>query len=105
MRKLLQMTMIVFLPAVLSSCAVYSTGFSCPDSIGAKCVMLSQVDQMVDSGEIETVYMDKKCKGGKCKNNVNVPRRSLNEIHRIKIEQAHDARDIQYLEGDYLYVR
>jgi len=50
----------------LSSCAVYSTGFNCPDSKGARCVMLSKIDQMVDSGEIETVY-NKKCKDGKCR--------------------------------------
>ena len=44
----------------LSACSTYRNGFICPDSKGADCVALSKVDQMVDSGEIETVYMDKK---------------------------------------------
>ena len=104
-KRILQLVTILLLPILLSSCAVYSTGFTCPDSKGAKCVMLSQVDAMVDSGEIETVYADKKCKGGICKNAVNVPQKALNEIHRIKVESASDASDIHYEDGDYLYVK
>ena len=101
----LQLVTILLLPTMLSSCAVYSTGFTCPDSKGAKCVMLSEVDHMVDSGEIETVYMDKKCKGGKCKPLANVPQKALNKIHRIKVESASDGELVQYKDGDYLYVK
>ncbi|WPY01743.1 hypothetical protein Trichorick_01661 (plasmid) [Candidatus Trichorickettsia mobilis] len=57
---------VLILMICLSSCAVYSTGFNCADSKGARCVMLSEVDRRVDSGEIETVYLDKKCKGKAC---------------------------------------
>lgn len=103
--RVLNLTAILILPLLLSSCAVYSSGFTCPDSKGAKCVMLSEVDHMVDSGEIETVYADKKCKGGKCKNTVNVPQKALTEIHRIKVESTSDDTDVQYQDGDYLYVK
>ena len=103
--KILNLIVILTLPLILSSCAVYSTGFTCPDSKGAKCVMLSEVDTMVDSGEIETVYADKKCKGGKCKSDANVPQKALNEVHRIKVEPASDSDDVQYRDGDYLYVK
>lgn len=103
--RILNLTVTLSLSLLLSSCAVYSTGFTCPDSKGAKCVMLSEVDHMVDSGEIETVYIDKKCKGGKCKNTANVPQKALSEIHRIKVEPASNVDDIQYTDGDYLYVK
>jgi len=103
--RILNFISTLILPLILSSCAVYSTGFTCPDSKGAKCVMLSQVDAMVDSGEIETVYADKKCKGGKCKSSANIPQKALNEIRRIKVEPASNIDDIQYKDGDYLYVR
>lgn len=94
-KKILHLTVILTLPMILSSCAVYSTGFTCPDSKGAKCVMLSQVDAMVDSGEIETVHMDKKCKGGKCKSTADVPQKALTETHKVRLEPT----------GEYLYVR
>ena len=38
---------LMFVMIILSSCAVYSTGFNCADSKGARCVMLSKVDNMV----------------------------------------------------------
>ena len=44
------------LTLTLSSCATYSTGFNCSGGRGANCVMLSEVDRRVTSGEIETVY-------------------------------------------------
>lgn len=53
------------LAASLSSCSVYPTGFTCPDAAGARCVRLSAVDAMVDSGEIETVYTARGKKGKK----------------------------------------
>lgn len=108
--KILNLVIILTLPILLSSCAVYSSGFTCPDARGAKCVMLSEVDHMVDSGEIETVYAEKKCKGGKCKSTANVPQKAFTEIHKIKIESASeyhnsDNGDIQYQDGEYLYVK
>jgi hypothetical protein len=105
----LQLVTILLLPTILSSCAVYSTGFTCPDSKGAKCVMLSEVDHMVDSGEIETVYMEKNCKGGKCKSTANVPSKALDKTHRVKLEQGVDIidtyQDGEYHDSEYLYVR
>jgi hypothetical protein len=59
--------LLILTSCLLCSCSVYRSNFTCPDSKGADCKMLSRVDQMIDSGEIETAYMSKKCKGGKCK--------------------------------------
>ena len=104
-KKILQLVTILLLPILLSSCAVYSTGFTCPDSKGAKCVMLSQVDSMVDSGEIETVYMDKKCKGAKCKLNANVPQKALTETHKVRLEPAGEHHVSENHASEYLYVK
>ena len=60
-KKLLVITSLLMTSSMLSSCSIYSSGFNCPDSKGARCVMLSQVDNMIDSGEIETIYLDKYC--------------------------------------------
>ncbi len=58
-----------------TSCSVYSSNFSCPDSKGAACVMLSDVNRMIDNGEIETFYKNKKCRSGKCgREEENVPK-------------------------------
>ena len=55
--------MMLISTTLLSSCAIYSSGFHCPDSKGARCMMLSEVDKIVDSGEIETIYQNKKKRG------------------------------------------
>ena len=96
---------ILILTSCLSSCAVYSTGFNCADSKGARCVMLSEVDRRVDSGEIETVYLDKKCKGKACNKEIsNVPKKALNQSHKIKIIDTEDHLN-EHQDGDDLYLR
>jgi hypothetical protein len=75
MKNQLITVMTLILPFVLQSCSVYSSSFSCSDSKGAPCVMLSDVNRMIDSGEIKTVYQNKKCRTGKCAlENENVPK-------------------------------
>ena len=74
-----------YLTLTLSSCATYATGFNCSGGRGANCVMLSEVDRKVTSGEIETVYFDKKCKEGKCKEVQDTPEQQFS-THQAKIE-------------------
>ena len=101
----LRITVLLILTNCLSSCAVYSTGFNCADSKGARCVMLSEVDRRVDSGEIETVYLDKKCKGKVCNKEIsNVPKKALNQTHKIKIIDTEDHLN-EHRDGDDLYLR
>ena len=96
----------IFIPLfLLSSCAIYSTGFNCADSRGAPCVMLSEIDRRVDSGEIETVYLDKKCKGRACNKEIsNVPKKAFNQIHKVKIIPIDDQLN-EYQDGDDLYLK
>lgn len=89
--------------SMVSSCTVYSTGFNCPDSKGARCVMLSQVDSMVDSGEIETVYLSKRCRGVECKKMMNVPKQKLSNAHKVKLEPLEES-DV-YQDGENLYLK
>ena len=101
---------LLILMSCLSSCAVYSTGFNCADSKGARCVMLSEVDERVDSGEIETVYLDKKCKGKACNKEIsNVPKKALNQIHKVKIIDTEDTNEyeaeLSAQDGDDLYLK
>lgn len=96
---------LLILPMLLSSCAIYSAGFNCPDSKGARCVMLSEVDKQVNSGEIETVYLNQKCRGKSCKlESSNVPQKALNQVHKVKIIPT--ANEVhEYQEGDNLYLK
>jgi hypothetical protein len=73
----------------LTSCSVYSTGFTCPDAKGARCMMLSGVDQQVTSGEIETVYLSK-CRAGKCPARNDTPARQVatGEVKVILVEDG-----------------
>jgi hypothetical protein len=57
----------VLLP-LLTSCATYSSSFSCGDARGANCTSMDKVDAMIDSGEIERFDEGKNaCRGRKCK--------------------------------------
>lgn len=51
---------IIFL---LSGCSTYPTKFKCQDAQGLGCTMMSQIDQQIDSGEIEEIYRHKNSKG------------------------------------------
>ena len=67
--------------------------------------MLSEVDRRVDSGEIETVYLDKKCKGKACNKEINnVPKKALNQIHKVKIIDP-EGHFNEYQDGDDLYLK
>ena len=96
---------LLILSTCLSSCAVYSGSFNCGDSKGARCVMLSEVDGQIDSGEIETVYLDKKCKGKACNKEINnTPKKALNQIYKVKIISKEESAD-EYEDGDDLYIK
>lgn len=62
-RKLL----IAMLLPLLTSCAAYSSGFTCGDARGVACTSMERVDQLISSGEIETyARAKKKCRGRAC---------------------------------------
>ncbi len=90
---------------LLTSCSTYSGKFACGDSRGANCVMLSEVDKRIDSGEIEEVYKDKKCSGGKCKAKAKEeaePSLKSNQSHTALIIDDKDESD--RIEGNTLYL-
>ena len=79
------------LSLTLRSWATYATGFNCSGGRGANCVMLSEVDRRVTSGEIETVYFDKKCKSGRCKEVQDTPEQQFG-TNPLKIELLEPAK-------------
>jgi hypothetical protein len=105
------------LTCLLSGCS-YSSNFTCPEVGGAWCKSLSQVDLMIDSGEIEKYYEEKrsegKCLFGSCGKNRRdkaafrdePPLARGNEIKaRIEEAIAGDEGNIKTRkEGEYLYV-
>ncbi len=96
----------LMLTVFLSGCSTYSGKFTCGDSRGAPCVMLSEIDKKINSGEIVEVYKDKKCKGSKCSKDQNIPTEPKlkdNQTRRALIIQNKDEPD--HREGDYLYVK
>jgi hypothetical protein len=50
----------------LAGCSTYPNKFKCGDARGLGCTMLSEVDKQIDSGKIEQIYKDKKCRRGRC---------------------------------------
>jgi len=82
----------------LTSCATYKDKFNCQDSRGADCTMLSQVDKIIDSGEIEEIYEDKECKGRSCK----IKKRksaSNNNAPRLKQDEQDSGVNTNYYSG------
>lgn len=96
---------------LLQNCA-YSGKFNCADSKGANCIMLSRVDRMIDSGEIEKYHESKnsrKCLFGRCFNNgskdliVEKPPLASTGMIKAKIDKGDE--ELEYIEGEYLYVK
>ena len=58
--------LIIFLGFSLTACSSYPNQFKCGDARGLGCTMLRDVDMQIDSGEVETVYANRK---KNCKNN------------------------------------
>jgi hypothetical protein len=63
-----RLTVFTILSLTVSSCAVYPNKFKCSDARGAPCTMLRDIDNKIDSGEIEGIYKSKnsKCSGVSC---------------------------------------
>jgi len=58
-------TAIIMILMMLTGCSSYSSKFACGSSHGAKCIMIADIDKMIDSGEIEEYHINRKCKGNK----------------------------------------
>ena len=96
------MTMMIF----LSSCSTYSGKFACGDSRGANCVMLSEVDKRIDSGEIEKVYKDKKCTSGTCKSKTHAEPKPILKNHKThKALIVDESSEPDIIEGRYLMLK
>lgn len=100
-----QIALLSLLASLVTGCGVYAAGFNCPDSKGARCVMLSRVDQMIDSGEIAEVYQQrtKNCRKGMCNSQLNLPKKPLEQVQQVKIEQG--AGLDQWQDNDSLYLQ
>ena len=83
---------------LLTSCATYKDKFNCQDSRGADCTMLSQVDRIIDSGEIEEIYDDKECRGKSCKSRKRKSA-SNNNIPRLKQDEQDSGVNTNYYSG------
>lgn len=59
---------------------------------------------MIDSGEIETVYQNKKkCKNGSCTSEIERPKRRLTKTHTITIEEGRGPAEWQ--EDNKLFIK
>lgn len=96
-KKILQFILLVTFSMNLTSCAVYSSKFNCPEGVGLSCEMLGDIDKKIDSGEIEKIYR-KKCKGNKCNNN------EVEDIIKPKTDQIKAKLTDSSLDGDDIII-
>lgn len=81
MNNMTTVTIAIAVITLLTGCSGYSSKFACGSSHGAKCVMIGEIDKMIDSGEIEEYHINRKCKGNKkCLKVVNSPKLNSNII-------------------------
>lgn len=85
----------------LTGCA-YTGNFNCPNSKGARCMMLSEVDSQVSSGEIEKVYQKKRCFGKSC---TEESKPELQNGKMVKARLVDDDKNTEYEGEEYLYVK
>lgn len=92
--------------ALLLTGCTYSGQFNCPDAKGARCVMLSEIDKQVNSGEIEKIYQVKKknCKLGTCDDEEKPPLASQ-QIIKARLTEETEGQPVIYQQGEDLYVK
>lgn len=88
---------------LVSGCSTYPSKFKCGDARGLGCTMLSEIDRQIDSGEIEEVYQDKKCKGSSCLKKKNTPGLALKNQDRAEIYYEDDSYLNKSSDKNYLY--
>lgn len=103
MNRIKQLFNILLFTVALISLAGCSGAGKCPGTKGASCKMLSEVDRMIDSGEIEKFQEREKCKGLFCKRGVSKPLLANDGVVKVKVMEP--AQAVKYQEGDYLYVK
>lgn len=84
--EILRFALIVIASFALSACSTYKSKFRCGEATGLSCMMLSEINRQISSGEIEEVEKQKKCKGRNCKaksRNKSLPK--LKQDHRLEL--------------------
>ncbi len=99
-KQLFRTTLFTIALILLAGC---SGAGKCPGTKGATCMMLSEVDRMIDSGEIDKFQERAKCKGLFCKKGMNKPLLTNDDVVKVKVIEP--TEPVQYQEGDYLYVK
>lgn len=97
----------------ISACSTYPSKFRCPETKGIGCTMLSEINQRIDSGEIEEIYAcDKVCKSrdGKCSKGIkcHCNKRSYPSLSSGDFNQAKKNTDNapkEYEDNEYWYFR
>ena len=83
-----------------SGCSAYSSRFACPDSKGAPCLMMSEIERMVQTGEIERYHHSKKYLKNKYK---YFPEEGNKELLKIKTKEVE--AETEFCDEGYLYVK
>ena len=86
---------------ILSGCNAYSSKFNCPDAKGAPCLMMSDVEMMVRTGEIENYHYTR---GQLKKKYKHFPAQRNKQLLKAKIEEQVE-EPIEFEEKGFLYVK
>lgn len=89
---------IVTILLLISGCSTYSNKWKCSDARGLHCKMLSEVDEQINSGEIELVYGDA-CKTKLCVEKLSLLKRQKISAKKYIVETENDSI---FLENDQL---
>jgi hypothetical protein len=89
------LTAILFALIGLSGCSTYPNKFKCGDAKGLGCTMLRDVDNQIDSGQIEEAYKkSKKCRGRSCSAKVPSSDQSLLKPAPKSKAQTYDIEEV-----------
>ena len=96
-QKFYQNTILILTLISISGCSTYKNKFNCSEARGLGCTMIRDIDQQIDSGQIEEAYKNKKkkCRGRNCTRNGTVAQELLRTSPKNKaILHGYDAVEI-----------
>lgn len=101
-RKLKILLVTIFSLICIAGCSTYPNKFKCGDAKGLGCKMLRDVDNQIDSSQIEEVYKTGKgcSRGGKCSKKSFLSDQELMQIVSQNKAKIHVEQDIKVIDDD-----
>lgn len=101
-QKFYQNSVLILTLITISGCSTYSSKFKCSEARGLGCTMIRDIDQQIDSGQIEEAYKNKnkKCRGRDCASKNDAVTQELLRVSPKNKATLHDYDAVEIIDDE-----